>query len=183
MPSYLEDYLLLAEGQMGTVMSAIGFGATAGTLILPWLSDRLGRKPVMLISAAGACSMLWALKSSVASTVPLFLSLFMVHFFNNSAITLTVGPVCSEAVPPGVMASATGIVIAVGELLGGGLAPILVGQFVEQFGIEYLLWLPIASTCIGFLASLFLEENHGLAASCWEQDGSASEGEEEDSTT
>jgi MFS family permease len=56
MPSYLLDHLHLGFAQMGTVMSAIGFGATAGTLLLPWLSDRTGRKPVMLLSAVGHVS-------------------------------------------------------------------------------------------------------------------------------
>jgi predicted MFS family arabinose efflux permease len=183
MPSYLLEYLLLNEEQMETVMSAIGFGATAGTLILSWLSDRLGRKPVLLISAAGACSMLGVLKHSVASTLPLFVSLFMVHFFNNAALALTVGPIVAETAPPAMIASASGIVVAVGELLGGGLAPMFVGQFVDRFGIVHLLWLPIASTLLGFLVSLFLEEKHGLTASCCEQDGSSTDEGDEDSST
>src|SRR5262249_29881822 len=41
LPSYLLDHVKLEFGQMGTVMSAIGFGAATGTLLLPWLSDRV----------------------------------------------------------------------------------------------------------------------------------------------
>ena len=51
-----------------------------------------------------------------------------------------------------------GTVIAVGELLGGGLAPIMAGQFAEKFGLSYLLWLPIGAVFAGFLLSLFLKE-------------------------
>lgn len=49
-PSYLIDYLHLSMQQMGYVLSAIGFGGTFGTLVMPVLSDRLGRKPVMIFS-------------------------------------------------------------------------------------------------------------------------------------
>lgn len=158
MPSYLLDHLHLSELQMGSIMSAIGFGSTAGTLFLPWLSDRIGRKPVMTIAALGTGISLLLLNALGANVGLLFAALFMVHFFNNAAITLTVGPVCSETVPAALMATASGTVIAVGELLGGGLAPIMAGQFAEKFGLSYLLWLPIGAIGIGFLLSLFLTE-------------------------
>ena len=103
-------------------MSAIGLGSTAGTLALPWLSDFIGRKPVMVLSTVGAPLSLLLLATSGAEMKPLFGFLFMVHFFNNALITLTVGPLCSETVPAPLMATASGLVIAVGELFGGGCA-------------------------------------------------------------
>jgi predicted MFS family arabinose efflux permease len=158
MPSYLLDHLHLSEMQMGSIMSAIGFGSTAGTLFLPWLSDRIGRKPVMILSSLGTATSLLLLNALGPNVPLLFAGLFMVHFFNNAAITLTVGPICSETVPATLMATASGTVIAVGELLGGGLAPIMAGQFAEEFGLRYLLWLPIGAIFVGFLLSLFLRE-------------------------
>jgi predicted MFS family arabinose efflux permease len=164
MPSYLLDHLHLSEIRMGSIMSAIGFGSTAGTLFLPWLSDRIGRKPVMILSSLGTAVSLLLLNALGPNVPLLFAALFMVHFFNNSAITLTVGPICSETVPAALMATASGTVIAAGELLGGGLAPIMAGQFAERFGLSYLLWLPIGAISVGFLLSLFLRETLPLAA-------------------
>ena len=163
MPSYLIDHLHLSFSQMGAIMSAIGFGAAAGTLLLPWLSDRTGRRPVMLISTIGAAIALLVLSRLGPATTPLFAALFMVHFFNNALITLTVGPVSSETVPPALMATASGVVIAVGELFGGGLAPIVAGQAAERFGIEHLLALPIAMMAVGFVLCLFLHETASRA--------------------
>jgi fucose permease len=56
------------------------------------------------------------------------------------------------------MATASGVVIAVGELFGGGLAPIIAGQVAERFGIGHLLWLPIAALALGFILCLLLKE-------------------------
>jgi predicted MFS family arabinose efflux permease len=159
MPNYLVDHLKLKPAQMGVVMSAIGLGATLGTLLLPWLSDRVGRKPVMALSSIGVLLSLLLLASTGNSVAVLFTFLFFVHFFNNALIALTVGPLCTEAVPATLMATASGLVIAVGELFGGGLAPVIVGQVAQRFGIEHVLWLPVAVMAGGFLLCLAIKNS------------------------
>ncbi len=157
LPSYLLDHLHLTFGPMSRVMSAIGFGSAVGTLLLPWLSDRTGRRPIMIGCTIGAGAALICLTSlSGASIFALFLSLFAVHFFNNALITLTVGPVCSETVPPTLTATASGVIIAAGEFFGGGLAPIVAGQTAERFGIGHVLWLPIGAMVAGLLLCVAL---------------------------
>ena len=143
---------------MADVMSAIGMGAVAGTILLSWLSDKIGRKPMMLISTVGAAASLVLLASRGGETTGLVASLFLVFFFNNTLITLTVGPICAETVPPALMATASGVVIATGELFGGGIAPMLGGQIAERFGIDHILWLPMGAMLIGFVLCLFLKE-------------------------
>ncbi len=158
LPSYLVIHLDLDTGRMGEVMSAIGFGAMTGTIALSALSDRIGRKPVMVISSIGALICLALLSSIGPSVNRLFACLFAVHFFNNALITMTVGPIAAETVPPRLMATASGVVIATGELLGGGLAPILGGLVAERFGIEHILRLPILMMTIGVLLCFALRE-------------------------
>lgn len=163
MPSYLIDHLRLSQSQMGWVMSATGLGSTVGTLVLPTLSDRVGRKPVMLFSILGVAFSLWQLTAIGAEPLQLFLWLALVHCFNNAAITLTVGPICSETVPPALMSTATGVVIACGELFGGGIAPMIAGRMADMYGIAHLLWLPLATTVLAFVLCLFLIETRWSA--------------------
>jgi predicted MFS family arabinose efflux permease len=158
LPNYFIDYLKLPFAQMSGIMSAIGLGSTVGTLALPWLSDFVGRKPVMVFSTVGALGSLLLLASAGAHAQVLFTLLFMVHFFNNALITLTVGPLCSESVPAPLMATASGVVIAVGELFGGGVAPVAVGQLAQRVGIEHILWLPCIMMGVGLLLSLSTRE-------------------------
>jgi predicted MFS family arabinose efflux permease len=158
LPNYLIDFLKLPFGAMSSVMSAIGLGSTVGTLLLPWLSDKWGRKPVMTLSTVGALCSLLGLVSCSGAFWPLFVSLFCVHLFNNALITLTVGPVCFESVPATLAATASGLVIAIGELLGGGLAPAIVGQIAQRFGVANVLFLPIGAMAVGFVLSLLLRE-------------------------
>jgi MFS family permease len=157
LPSYLLDFLRLDSVSMGSVMSAIGFGATLGTIILSALSDRIGRKRVMVICSVGAFLGLIALSTIGPSISLLFISLFLVNFFNNALITMTVGPIAAESVPRALMATASGVVIATGELLGGGLAPIIAGLVAERFGISHVLWLPIATMAVGIILCFSLQ--------------------------
>lgn len=158
LPSYLVDHLKIDNARMGTVMSAIGFGAMVGTIALSALSDRIGRKPVMLLSSIGALLGLITLGNIGPNVGLLFACLFAIHFFNNTLITMTVGPMAAGSVPAALMATASGVVIATGELLGGGLAPIVGGRVAERFGIEHILWLPIVMMAVGVLLCSGLRE-------------------------
>ena len=158
LPSYLTDYLHLGLGQMGFVLSAIGFGASAGTVLLPWLSDRLGRKPVVIGSSLAALVSLILLTRIGADPGVLFGVLFAVHFFNFGNITLTVGPLSAESVPAKLMATASGVVIGVGEIFGGGIAPAVAGYVAGRFGIEHTLYLAISAMALGTLIGLSLRE-------------------------
>lgn len=164
MPSWLVDWHHLSQAQMGMVMSAIGIGSTFGTLALPTLSDRIGRKPVMICATLGVALCLWLLAQTGSDPKTLFLWLGAVHFFNNAAITLTVGPIAAETVPPSLMATATGVVIACGELGGGGIAPMLAGHMADRFGIAHILWLPLGAMSVALLLTLFLHETRWSAS-------------------
>jgi MFS family permease len=157
-PSYLVDYLHLSMQQMGYVLSAIGFGGTLGTLVLPALSDRLGRKPVMILSVIGAALFLILLMRTGANPPLLFTYLMMTLLFIFSMITLTVGPLSAESVPVKLMSTASGLVIGIGEVFGGGLAPAIAGYVAKHFGIQYIMYLGLVALAIGFIVAVSLKE-------------------------
>lgn len=164
LPSYLIDYVGLSFGHMSGVMSAMGFGAAAGTLLVPALSDRIGRKPAVLLAAVGALGALILLANAGSNPLLLFAILFAVNFFNQGAWTLTIGPICAETVPSTLMATASGMLIATGEIAGGGMAPIIAGMVASRFGIEHLLWLPTGAIVLAIALATLLTETRPRSA-------------------
>lgn len=158
LPNYLTDYLHLDVLQMGFILSAMGFGATLGTIVMPALSDRAGRKPVMIVSVVGSMSFLWLLMQAGAEPMKLFGLLFMTHFFNFGCICLTVGPLSAESVPAKLMSTASGVVIGVGELFGGAAAPAIAGYVAKHLGIQYIMHLALGALLIGLIVAVFLKE-------------------------
>jgi fucose permease len=157
-PNYLVDYLHLDVQQMGFVLSAIGFGAVIGDLILPGLSDRFGRKWVVVGAAASQILFVVLLMQAPANAAILFGLTFMVSLFNFGLITLTVGPLSADSVPASLMSTASGFVIGVGEIFGGGIAPIIAGFVAHHYGIQYIFYLALGGLVIGLLAAHSLVE-------------------------
>ncbi|WP_431081966.1 MFS transporter [Pseudomonas thivervalensis] len=158
LPSYLTDILHLSNFSMAMIISAIGLGGFFGQLVIPGLSDQLGRKPVVSI-----CFMISALLVGLLIISPplpwlLFLQLFFLSFINFSLICITVGPLTSESVPPSLLATATGLVVGCGEILGGGVAPVIAGYIAMTWGLTAILFLALAGSLTGGLLSLWLKE-------------------------
>lgn len=158
LPNYLIDYLRLDMQQMGYVLSAIGFGGALGTLLMPALSDRIGRKPVMIVSVIGAAIFLTALSRTGANPTMLFTYLMLTLLFIFSLITLTVGPLSAESVPAKLMSTAAGLVVGVGEVFGGGIAPAIAGYVAKHFGIQYIMYLGMVALVAGFVVAVCLKE-------------------------
>lgn len=159
MPSYLTDVLALSVEQMGLVMSSIGIGGTIGTVVLPWLSDRLGIRAVMQGGSLVTILALVALNLAGGQPLVLFACLFIAIFCVMALITLTVGPLVALSMPEAGMATALGLIVATGELFGGGLAPILLGYAADAFGLHHVLYLPV----IAIVAALFLASRLNLS--------------------
>lgn len=157
-PSYLTDFHGIEMTTMGIIASGIGFGAFAGQLAIPGLSDRFGRKPVVIIALLVAMALLVVFILQGPVVPVLFLLLFFIAFGANGCLALLGGTITVESVPAGLMAAAAGTVIGIAEIFGGGVAPSLAGFLAQNYGIEYALYLALGGLLLCVVASAFLRE-------------------------
>jgi MFS family permease len=158
LPSYLIDYLKLTPTQMGFVTSALGFGGFVGQFGVPGISDKLGRRLTAVLAFIGAAVSVWFFMGMSANPNALFAMLFVISFFSLGNVALITGPIATESAPAGLVSSAIGIVVATGEIFGGGIAPSIGGAIAQNRGIENILWMPLVGVALGAVVCLFLKE-------------------------
>ncbi len=157
-PSYLVDYLKLSTAHMGFVTSAIGFGGFLGQLVLPGLSDLLGRKTVAVMGFLIGAIFVYAFAHGGDSPRVLFVLLFVACFFSFGLLGLITGPIAAEAAPTGLISSTTGIIVGSGEIFGGGIAPVIAGAIAQHYGIQHTLTMALVGLSLGVVVSLLLQE-------------------------
>jgi predicted MFS family arabinose efflux permease len=157
-PNYLQDYLELPSRQMGLVMSGLGIGGFVGDWVICAASDRFGRKGVALLSFLGALVCVYLLQSTGPNPRLLFAGLFGASFFGFGLLALLTGPIATEAVAAALIASAIGAVSGIGEIVGGGLVPVIAGYVAQRFGIQNVFYVTYAGLAAGAVLSAFLIE-------------------------
>ncbi|HTK35832.1 MAG TPA: MFS transporter [Caulobacteraceae bacterium] len=158
-PGYLAGYLHLNIGDTAFVASAIGFGGFAGQWFLSAVSDLFGRRTMAVAGFLVGAIFLYVFTRLGAGSIPLlFVVLFVSAGFSFGLLSLITGPIASEAAPLGMIAGATGVIVAVGEIFGGGVAPGVGGWIAQHYGIQNVLWLALGGLVAGIVVSLFYKE-------------------------
>lgn len=158
MPTYLTDYKKLSLSDMGFVASALGFGGFVGQFGIPGISDVLGRRVTAVLAFVGTAISVWLFMQLGDNTWSLFSMLFVISFFALGNVALITGPIATESAPVGMISSAIGIVVAAGEIFGGGMAPSIAGFVAQHYGLANIMWMPLAGVGLGAVVSLFLRE-------------------------
>ncbi|MES2942296.1 MAG: MFS transporter [Pseudomonadota bacterium] len=155
MPSYLSDHLHLGLNQMGLLMSSLGLGGAAGMLVFPALSDRWGRKKMIVSCLALAMLPTWLLMQTGADPLRLSLLMFLAAAFVSGAIAM-VHSVTADNVPPQHVSTATGFIVGAGEIVGGAIAPAIAGGLAKAMGITTILPFALGCMAAGLLLAIML---------------------------
>ena len=118
-----------------TVTSAFVAAEAAGTLAVPAVSDRLGRRGGVIAACAGACALGAAtlLVPGVPLALPVAGALVVGVGVGGISPLVRMVPPELDGVGPALTGTAVGLVFAVGEL-GGFLGPFLVGSLFDLTG-------------------------------------------------
>jgi MFS family permease len=144
---------------VGLIMSGFGFGAFLGAPILGMVSDHIGRRwsLVFFQLVAGVFAIIFVTFHPGVGTGFLFPFIFIAAFFS-CAVTPVLLSVSTETVGFAMAATAIGAVTGVGELIGGGILPIIAGGIADKIGLNSTLYLAGALLIAGAVCGLFIKE-------------------------
>jgi len=159
LPDYLTGYLGLTPQQMGVVASGLGFGGFVGQFGVPGLSDRFGRRTMAIVGFIGAAISVYYFQTLGAGSIAtLWIVLAITSFFALGNVALITGPIATESAPPGLIAAGIGLVVGMGEIFGGGIAPNIAGFVIGAVDLHAVMYVAFAGALLGIVASLFFKE-------------------------
>ena len=157
MPLYLTKVRGYSPETMSWLMGTLGISATIGSIVVPGLSDRLGRKPVIVaVSLMGVIMPLAALYYE--GSVWMMAALFFIGWALTGTLPLFMGTIPSETVDTHHMTTAVALAMSSGEILGGVFSPTLAGLAADQAGLTAPLWILMGLCLTVALFSLALHE-------------------------
>jgi MFS transporter, ACS family, hexuronate transporter len=157
MPLFLTKVRAFDPTTMGWMMAALGVSASVGGFVIPAISDRLGRKPIMIIVPVISLALpLGALYFNGPHW--LLAAIFFVGWSLNSLFPIVMATIPSETVDALHTATVLGLVMALGEIFGGVLGPFGAGAAADHFGLEAPMWIMLGLCIAAGLCAFGLQE-------------------------
>jgi MFS transporter, ACS family, hexuronate transporter len=157
LPQYYTAVRGMSPSEMSWQVGILGLSAAAFSFIVPALSDRFGRRPiVVLFCLIGVLVPLVALYFQGSPYV--LATLVFAGWSASATFPLFMGTIPSETIPHRLLATGLGLVMGVGEILGGVAAPTLAGMAADEHGLAAPLVLQGACAAAGAVFALFLKE-------------------------
>jgi predicted MFS family arabinose efflux permease len=165
--TFLPKFLTTVRGMpgpaMGSLLSVLGFASALSGFGAPWLSDRVGRKPVMigfcLLAALTALGAMYFQGSTEVLGALLFAG-----WLATGTFPLFMGVIPGESMPRKYAATAMGLVVCVGEVLGGSGLVALAGKIADLTQLSTAVLIMAASGALGCLLCFFLVETAPVKA-------------------
>jgi ACS family hexuronate transporter-like MFS transporter len=157
MPLYLTKVRGYDPQTQSWLMSTLGISATVGAFAISALSDRIGRRPLMIVMPFIGVAL--PLGAMYFNGSPWILACFF--FFGwglNGIFPLFMATIPSESVDPKHRATVLGWCMGSGELIGGALSPYFAGAAADRYGQQAPLWLMLVVAVAAGIIAIGLRE-------------------------
>jgi MFS family permease len=157
LPLYYVKVRQLPAGEMSVLMSLLGLSAAFFSFVVPGLSDRLGRRPVVV-----ACNLIGVLVPLAAlywhGSHYALGALIFIGWAASGTFPLFMGTIPSETIPARYVATSVGLSVGIGEILGGVSGPAVAGSAADRYGLTAPLIIQTGCALTGALLALALKE-------------------------
>jgi MHS family alpha-ketoglutarate permease-like MFS transporter len=125
------------------------------------LSDRIGRKPVLLVFAGGSALFAWPALHFLSNDFWSATAIVTIGMLLSSGFAATCATVMAEQFPARVRATGVALPYAISAALFGGTLPYIVTA-MSSSGLSQYLWVYVATVCaVGFVVYARMPETRG----------------------
>ena len=148
-PLFLTTVKGLSQTTMSFVMSSLGVGGIVWGMTVPALSDKFGRKPIIIIFGFLSIITPLGLLYVPASNLPLMIFCAFFGWCGAGVIAVFNGPVPTESINPKFAATSVAMIQGFGELCGTVIGSIASGILSDMYGRSAAMWLCVGLMCVG----------------------------------
>jgi MFS family permease len=157
LPLYYIKISHYSAREMSILMSVLGLSAAFFSFVVPGLSDRLGRRPVVIVfNLVGVLVPAAALYFD--GSIYALAALIFFGWSASGTMPLLMGTIPSETIPARYVATALGMVMGLGEVLGGVGSPAIAGWAADHYGLRMPILMQAGCAVIAAVLALFLTE-------------------------
>ncbi len=157
MPIYLTEVRGFDPQTMSYITSTLGAAAAFYSFTISALSDKIGRKPVMValpfLALIGPLGALYYEGSAI-----ILGAIFFIGWAVNGIFPIFMATIPSETVHARHHATVLGLAMGSCEILGGVFGPPLAGVLNDAFGLTTFLWMLMGLSLVAGVFGLFLKE-------------------------
>lgn len=159
LPLYFTEVRRFDPGIMSYLIGALGISSAIFGLVLPALSDKFGRKPI--VCGFAAVALLIPLGVAYGPDSPLAIGILLILGWSASGtFPIFMATIPAESVPPALLGGAIGMVGGMAEIVGGALSPPIAGALADRFGLGApLVLMGVLAIVSTFLAASLIETN------------------------
>jgi MFS family permease len=154
--NYFVNFQGMSADEMGKTMGLLGVSGLLSSVIVPGLSDRIGRKKVLLIFMVVGIFYPFAVYFLAGSALHLPAMFFTYFMMGLLPIVAAVLP--SESVPDHLKAKALGFITAIAEIVGGVMVPAMAGVLSDKIDPSAFLWVAAGLALVGLFFVMKLQE-------------------------
>lgn len=157
LPLFYVKQRLFSTPVMSYLMAVLGASAAVGAFVLPGLSDRIGRKPVMIYGAmigilVPLAAMFWT------GSIWILGALLFIGWLAIGVCPLLMATIPSETIPVRYVATTAGLVQGFGEIVGSAGGAWAAGRAADAFGLSVTMWIMSACALIAAALGFLLKE-------------------------
>lgn len=157
MPLFFAQARHIPADQMSYLVSAPGFVAIACAFLVPALSDRIGRRPVVIafcfIALATPLGALY-----LSSNIWLVGIVTCLGWSASGIFPIFMSTIPSETLPVRYLSTSIGVIVGIGEAVGGVLSPIIAGRAGDLYGLDSTMWVMAACAIVSGIVALMITE-------------------------